>query len=203
MRSSWRTLKKLGKSLEHIKNTQYNNAGFSSVNLYFQDESRFGLLTRQRRVLTARGCKPVCSFQHRFETTYLFGSFSPVNGSSFILELPFCNSDTFQIYLDEFSLQNPEELKILILDNGAFHKTKRLKIPRNIALLFLPPYSPELNPAEKVWRFLKDETSMKAHASLDLLQDHLTGIIRQQLTTDKIKSLTGFRFYLDNFKSQF
>jgi len=70
MRSSWRTLKKLGKTLEHIKNTRYNNRDFTSVNLYYQDESRFGLLTRQRRVLTARGVKPVCPFQHKFETTW-------------------------------------------------------------------------------------------------------------------------------------
>jgi transposase len=203
MRSSWRTLKKLGKTLEHIKNTRYNNGNFTSVNLYYQDESRFGLLTRQRRVLTIRGVKPVCPFQHKFETTYLFGSFSAINGSSFLLELPYCNTDAFQLYLDEFSLQKPDELKIIILDNGAFHKARRLRIPSNIALIFLPPYSPELNPAERVWRFLKDEISMKAFPSLQKLQDDLSKLIRGQLTISKVKSLTGNRFYLNEFMSQF
>jgi len=55
---------------------------------------------------------------------------------------------TFEQYLNQFAEYNPDEFKIIVLDNGAFHKAKRLKIPGNIALLFLPPYSPELNPAE-------------------------------------------------------
>ena len=47
--------------------------------------------------------------------------------------------------------ENPTELKIMVLDNGGFHKAKKLIIPKNIVLVFLPPYSPELNPAEKIW----------------------------------------------------
>jgi len=69
--------------------------------------------------------------------------------------MPGCNSDNFQIFLNEFSLQNPTEFKIIVLDNGAFHKAKALIIPGNIALIFLPPYSPELNPAENIWAILK------------------------------------------------
>ena len=68
--------------------------------------------------------------------------------------MPVCNS-AFQIFLDEFSKINANELKIMVLDNGAFHKAKKLVIPDNIILIFLPPYSPELNPAEKVWAKFK------------------------------------------------
>jgi hypothetical protein len=82
--------------------------------------------------------------------TYLFGSFSPINGNSFMLDMPCCNSNCFKSYLDEFSLEKPTEFKIIILDNGAFHDARRLIIPANIGLVFLPPYSPELNPAEKM-----------------------------------------------------
>ena len=49
------------------------------------------------------------------------------------------------------SKEKPKELKVLVLDNGRFHKAKKLIIPENIVLLFLPPYCPELNPAEKIW----------------------------------------------------
>ena len=91
---------------------------------------------------------------------YLFGAFSPINGDNFLLEMPVCNSQTFQLFLNDFSLDKPDEFKILILDNGAFHKAKSLIIPQNIAIIFLPPYSPELNPAEKMWRFIKDRISM-------------------------------------------
>ncbi|MFN8332006.1 MAG: IS630 family transposase [Saprospiraceae bacterium] len=129
---------------------------FESINLYFEDESRFGLHTKYGRGLTAKGVQPVCTFQQVFQFTYLFGAFSPITGDKFLLEMPFCNSDTFQLYLDQFCETKPREFKIIVLDNGAFHKAKNLTIPPNIALLFLPPYSPELNPAEKIWKTIKE-----------------------------------------------
>lgn len=75
--------------------------------------------------------------------------------------LPNCNADNFQIFLDNFSKENPNELKIMVLDNGRFHKAKKLVIPENIVLIFLPPYSPELNPAEKMWAKYKRMFSNK------------------------------------------
>ena len=140
---------------------------YTHVNIYSQDESRFGLFTRNGRAITAKGIKPVCPYQHKFENTYLFGAFSALNGNSFLLELPFCNTDTFQIFLNEFSNENPTELKVIVLDNGAFHKSKSLIIPENIVLIFLPPYSPELNPAEKVWWLLKREFVCKTFEKMD------------------------------------
>jgi transposase len=101
--------------------------------------------------LTAKGVKPICTYQNIFKSTYIFGAFSPFNGDSLVMELPYCNGDNFQIFLNELSNKNKEEFKVVILDNGAFHKGKSLIIPENIALVFLPPYSPELNPAELVW----------------------------------------------------
>ena len=90
-----------------------------------------------------------------------------MDGDSFLLELPTCNSGTYQIYLDEFANHNTEEFKIIILDNGAFHKAKDLKIPENIGLIFLPPYSPELNPAENMWAKLKRNFTGKLFKTLD------------------------------------
>jgi len=113
--------------------------------------------------------KPLCPFQQVFKSTYLFGAFSPINGNSFLLELPFCSAQTFQIYLNEFSRQDPEEFKIIVLDNGAFHKAKSLKIPENISLIFLPPYSPELNPAERMWELIKGDFTGKLFSNLDYL----------------------------------
>ena len=81
----------------------YLKSEFSYFNLYFEDESRFGLMTRNGRSLTAKGIKPVCSFLQAFENLWLFGAFSPVNGEYFLLELPNCDSEHFQIWLNEFS----------------------------------------------------------------------------------------------------
>lgn len=78
-------------------------------------------------------------YQHRFKNFYLFGAYSPINGDHYTLELPYCNTDCFQLYLDGLSRHNATEFKLVILDNGAFHKANRLNIPSNIGLLFLPP----------------------------------------------------------------
>jgi len=192
------TLKKtadLFKALLPKKNT------YTTFNLYFEDESRFGLFTRNGRALTARGVKPVCPYDHKFENLYLFGAFSPITGTSFLLEMPYCNSDTFQVFIDQLSIVNKEEFKIMVLDNGAFHKAKTLIIPDNIGLLFLPAYSPELNPAEQIWRVIKKTVCNKVFKTLDELSDHLSSVIKNILTTQSIKSITGYPLYLSAYQT--
>ena len=153
-------------------------------------------------MLTAKGIKPVAPFLHRFDNLYLFGAFSPITGCSQLLEMPHCNANTFQHFLDHIAEQNPTEFKILLLDNGAFHHAKKLNIPTNIALLFLPPYSPELNPAEKMWRYFKDRVSMIAYNTIDRLQDQLCSIIKQ-LTINVVKSICRNQFYINTFRNVF
>ena len=104
--------------------------------------------------------------------------------------------------MDEFSKQNPDEFKILFLDNGAFHKAKDLVIPQNIVLLFIPPYSPELNPAEKMWRYLKDRVANVAYKTLDDLSHKVVSLILD-LTPETIKSITSFDYYVNNYNAHF
>jgi transposase len=153
-------------------------------------------------MLTAKGIKPVAPFLHRFDNLYLFGAFSPITGCSHLLEMPHCNATTFQCFLDYVSRQKPQEFKIMVLDNGAFHHAKKLTIPNNIALLFLPPYSPELNPAEKMWRYFKDRVSMIAYNNIEMLQNQLSAIIKE-LNENIVKSICGNRFYKENYKGVF
>ncbi|MBX9782788.1 MAG: transposase [Chitinophagaceae bacterium] len=127
------------------------------------------------------------------KTLYLFGAFSPINGDKFLLEMPRCNAAGFQIFLDEFSLQRPEEFKILALDNGAFHKAKSLTIPENIGLIFLPPCSPELNPAENIWAMLKRRFTNRLNKSLDEVSAFISETTAM-LTSSRVKSSCGFAY---------
>jgi len=157
------------------------------------------LFTKNGKALTARGVKPICPFQQVFQSTYLFGAFSPINGASFLLELPFCNTDSFQLFLNKFSKQKPNELKVIVLDNGAFHKAKRLEIPKNIILIFLPPYSPELNPAEKIWAKFKRAFTNKLHKTLDQVSNFIMEQV-QNLKVKDIKSICAFDYiFLHSF----
>ena len=197
-----RYLKKLSEELEHIKHKQIKS-GCTSTNMLCQDESRFGLMTILRRMITAMGIKPTAPYQHKFKNLYLFGAFSLIDGTHFLLEMPYCNSDTFQVFIDMLAQQKPEEFKILILDNGAFHKAKALAIPTNMHLLFLPPYCPELNPAENMWQYIKGKMSMGVHKTLPQLQRKLTSTIKNELSKSIVKSICGRQFYVNTFKSIF
>lgn len=75
--------------------------------------------------------------------------------------------------MNECSQYKPQELKVIVLDNGAFHKAKKLIIPDNIILIFLPPYSPELNTAEKIWWAIKRNFSNQLFKNLNELDDFI------------------------------
>jgi transposase len=123
----------------------------------------------------------------------LFGAFSPITGDHFELEMPYCNTDTFQTFLNEFSKMAPDEFKILLLDNGAFHKAQRLIIPENIALLFIPPYSPELNPSEKIWWKMKRAFSGKLHKTLDNVSEFIKNQVTI-LTNNQVQNICSYEY---------
>ncbi len=110
--------------------------------------------------------------------------------------MPYCNADTFQLFLNELANKKPGEYKIVVLDNGAFHHARRLIIPKNIALLFLPPYSPELNPAEKMWAKYKRTFTNRLHKSLDELSKFIEGVTKQT-TTASVISTCSFSYVFD------
>ena len=99
----------------------------------------------------------------------------------------------FRFFLNEFSKSSPDEFKIIELDNGSFHKGKKLEIPDNIALLFIPPYSPELNPAEKIWWKMKRAFTGKLHETLD----NVSGFIKSQIkiiTEEQVKNTCRYEY---------
>lgn len=134
-----------------------------------------------------------------FQSTYLFGAFSPINGDSFLLELPYCNTECFELFLNEFSATNPQELKVIVLDNGAFHKAKKLKVPKNILLVFLPPFSPELNPAEKMWAKFKRAFTNRLYKSLNEISIFIQEQTKNLLKEDTMKTCAFDYIFSNHF----
>lgn len=151
-------------------------------------------MTLAHKALTSRGVKPLCVYQHKFENTYLYGAFSPFNGKHLVLELPCCNTENFQAFLDEFSAQDKEEFKILLLDNAAFHKAQALAIPANIHLEFLPKYNPESNPAEKVWWRIKRELKTRFFKTFEGLQEAMSAAVKKIVSSEQIIQLCAFDY---------
>ena len=168
------------------------------MNLYFQDEARFGMMTHLGKYLTASGIKPIVSFQHVFKTTYLYGSYSPINGDSFVLEINGVDTDIFEAYLNEFSKHKPNEYKIVVIDNAGFHSTKNIEVPENIFLLRIPPYAPELNPCEQIWQYIKNRYKNQRFETMEKLTDWLNDMVNK-MTPEIIKSITGNHHYINAF----
>ncbi|MBT6007198.1 MAG: IS630 family transposase [Prolixibacteraceae bacterium] len=195
-------LKKLPNTLRDIR-ISLNKNNFTSINLYFQDESRFGLMTHIGRCLTARGVKPIVKYQHAFKNTYLYGSFSPINGDSFVYEIEGTTSEIFYSYLKEFSKYKPMELKLILIDNAGFHSLKQYDIPENIELIRIPPYTPELNPSEKIWHYIKQYYKNNVFETLDNVKQWLHDFIKTKLSEELVKSITHNEFYLNAYKAHF
>ena len=178
-------------------------ANYQSVNLYFQDESRFGLMTHVGKCLTAKGIKPITAYKHAFKSTYLYGSFSPINGDTFVYEIEGTTSEIFYRYLLEFSKHNPKELKVIIIDNAGFHSLKHYELPDNIKIIRIPPYTPELNPAEKIWQYIKQFFKNKVFDDLNKLKEWLHDFIKSYLNNDIVKSITHNKFFIETFTNHF
>jgi transposase len=170
-------------------------AGFTAVKVFAQDETRIGLLPIMRHRITACGVQPLATVWHRFDNFYLVGAVEPLTGESFFLELPTLNTQTFQLWLEAFARTFAETLNILVLDNGAFHKAKALAWPVNVVGCFLPPYTPELNPIERLWRDLKDKLSDLMAKSIEELSDTVCRLIAEY-SKAALQSLTGYPYFI-------
>jgi transposase len=166
------------------------------VKVFAQDESRVGLLTVARRRLTARGVQPVGLIQHTFQSFYVYGAVAPTTGEHVFLQRPGLNSTNFQLFVDALAQAYPDTLNVLVLDNSGAHTAKRLTLPDNIRLVLLPPYTPELNPMERVWRDLKDELAWMHFADLEAQQAHVANIL-QTYAAATLQSLTAYAYFVE------
>jgi transposase len=132
-----------------------------------------GLKTLTGRKITARGVKPIGVNQWQFKATYLYGIIEPLTGESFFWEFSHLNTDCFQIFFNLISENFADSVLIIQLDNGAFHKAKRLQVPDNIILLFQPAHSSELNPIDQVWQYIKRRLRWLLPKNLDELRSAL------------------------------
>lgn len=93
----------------------------------------------------------------RTKSTWIFGAICPERGVGAALVLPRCNAEAMQWHLEEISSQvKPGAHAVLIVDQAAWHTTEKLIVPSNITIMPLPPRSPELNPVENIWQFMRD-----------------------------------------------
>lgn len=122
----------------------------------FQDEARFGRIQDPKRCWCSSGIRPLVKGQIVREYIYAYSAIEPKSGKAVSLYLPRADSGCMQLFLAEVSTVYQKKKVLIFMDQAAWHKAKALVIPDNIKFEFLPPYSPELNPVELVWKLLRN-----------------------------------------------
>lgn len=144
----------------------------SRVDIWFEDETRVGQQGSLTRIWAEKGTRPRIPRQQQFLYEYIFGAVCPQKEKAIGLVLPYVCTESVQLLVNEISKETPQgHIAVIILDGAGFHHANELKIPDNIRFLFLPPYSPELNPVEQIWQYLKDK--FLANRVFDSLEDIL------------------------------
>lgn len=154
------------------------------------DEARFGQQGTTTRVWAKTGSRPTAVKQTRYEWVYLYAAVEPATGASVALQAPSINTGTMNVFLrmlgDELG---PNDHAVLIMDQAGWHKARALVVPDAIKILYLPPYSPELNPVERLWAYLRSH--YLSNRAYDDYQHLLDAGARawQQLTPEVLRSV--------------
>ena len=143
------------------------------LRVYFQDESRFGQQGTITNVWAQRGSRPTAIRQTEYQYLWVLGTVCPETGHAEGLLSPQLNTKIVNTFLELFSQTIPEdEHAVMVWDGAGFHTSRSLVVPENITPVQLPPYSPELNPIENLWHYLKSHYwSNRTYQDYDHLAD--------------------------------
>lgn len=142
------------------------------LRIFFEDECRFGQQGTTTNVWARRGSRPTVVRQTEYEYLWVLGAVCPETGKAEGLLSPRLNTEVINVFLEQFSATlASDEQAVMIWDGAGFHTSKSLRIPQNVTLLQLPAYSPELNPIENLWHYLKSHFwSNRAYAGYEALE---------------------------------
>jgi transposase len=169
------------------------------LRLMFQDEARFGRISDCRRCWCKAPTRPLVRAMLSRQYVYAFAAVSPGDGQLDSLVLPQADTQCMQLFLDEVARRHAAENIVMVLDGAGWHRSGRLRLPQNLRLLFLPPYSPELNPQEHVWDELREKFfHNRVFDSLDAVENALVDALRSlEQQPDRIKSITGWQWIIN------
>lgn len=162
------------------------------------DESRIGLIGVQRRKITLKGVKPVCDLQYEHKSLWLYGAFDVLTGESYYWEFRNITKTNFSMFINKLSNEYKDSINIVLMDNSKTHFIENY--PDNIKFINIEAYSPELNPSERVWQYIKDKLAWKTFKDLEELYDYIKDKINE-ITNEKYKSLISYPYIIDTINS--
>jgi len=162
--------------------------------VYFQDEGIFGRMSNPVGCWASSGIRPYLPLQRMRQYDYVYAALCPKTGDLFSLIMPESNIQCMQIFLNEFQAYRGEKKTIMIMDNAGWHTTEKINQIPNLKLAFQPPYSPELNPVEQLWKHIRNNyTHNHFWHSLSQMEEYLCDILAKlSKRPDGIRSFSLF-----------
>lgn len=171
----------------------------AQVELWATDEHRIGLKPILHKVWAPRGQRPLAPVQHRYQWCYVVGFVHPSSGRSLFHLASGVSLALFEAELAAFAQAvgaGPRKQIVLVLDRAGWHTSSQLRVPAHLHLRFLPPYSPELNPAEHLWPLTNTVLANRHFATLDELEDvQAERCLVLQQRRDLVRSTTRFHWW--------
>ena len=140
---------------------------YEDINLWTMDEMRVGLRTDLGRKATLKGVKPIGPHRHIYKYEYLSGAVSMKTGEQIMEKWGKVDHENFELLLQKISESSPTTFHFILLDNASFHKSKAINIPKNVKLIFVPAYTPEVNPIERYWQEVRRRLKNKVYHNME------------------------------------
>jgi len=171
--------------------TEVFNSPSGKVRLMFEDEASFGRINKPKYCWCYEGLRPTVPCHHIREYRHAYGAVDPLNGDFFSLVMPYCNTDCMNVFLEKLSKAYPKDFILLPLDGARWHQSGGLRVPQNIELFVLPPYTPEMNPIEQIWKEIRKRGFRnEVFQTLEKVVERLCNTICS-LSCETVKSITG------------
>src|SRR5260221_10532668 len=172
---------------------------YATIELWAVDEHRIGLKPILHRVWTLPEQRPIAPVEHRYEWRYLVGFVHPASGRTVWHLATTVNIELFSVELAAFAQQvgaSPTKQIVLVLDGAGWHDSPKVRVPEHVHLLFLPPHSPELQPAEHLWPLTNTVLVNRHFAGIEALEDaQAARCVGLQARPDLIRSTTLFHWW--------
>lgn len=166
--------------------------------MWGEDEARLGLQPVLRRMWTKRASRRTVVVEPRYEWLWLYAAVHPRSGRVFWLILPYLDGDCVQLFLDEFARTHLTEGKriVVVWDGAPAHRATKLQVAAGITLVSFPPYTPELNPSERLWSGVKEGIANERQKDIQELEEKV--VVRCQNISAKpeaVKTLTSYHWW--------
>jgi transposase len=170
----------------------------ATVEVWYFDEHRVGLKPIIRKVWARQGERPIATVEHRYEWLYVYGFVEPKTGKTYWYLIPRVNIKWLNLVYEAFAADvgaSSDKIILLVQDRAGWHRSKKVEFPEGIIEEFLPPYSPELQPAERLWS-LVDEPLVNEHfETIEQMEEVLAvRCVTLQNMREEIKNLTNYHW---------